>query len=396
MHKCIGILLYPSYSHILPMLKLIQLLALKHKTVFCFCQDRKYQKLIESRGGNFVYIRTNIFSDCNAGFRTPLQQLNFYFDQCVQSLDIYEKEILSRDLFLLISDNMCVHGELISKKYGIPNICFHTDFIYTQSMREQMLLQSARKNRLAEKEVSRILRAFQLKSKDGYDVLDTFYSKKRNIVFLPRLFQDCAEMLPDPQYRFVGYHDNAFHACRRKIEKKGVLIDWGDASDAILIHLYRETIRQVRELGLKVCLNTTSPAVYQWILNHIRGMPFIEAMHTYCMDIINQYKYYVTSGGMSYVREAILYKTVPIIFPQHFDHQMTARQVLKFQAGIKANSVKDCFDIYQKIQKCPHDYQCLIENLTHLKRSFCLVNTYPAIIEEVAGYDYEGLEEKKC
>lgn len=385
--KVIAVLLYSYISHILPFLKLIQNLSAHKNTVYCFCEDRRYQKLLELYDGRFVYIeapeKKRQKMDEQSMHSSPLRQLYSYFEKCLDMKKIYVKEVMSRNPCIILSDNMCLQGEFLSQQFTIPNVCFHIDFMFTQDMRKHLIYQSAKQKNAPAKAVKRLLGAFYPKNQ-GYDILNVFYSKMLNIAFLPKKFQPYHELLNDDRYLFVGYNENVFEPLKSYKEKKsGLLIDLGDLPEKLLVNLYKKCIEYVYRHDLQACINTSSLSVYKQIVNDIDGSLRLTLTNDYRPNIISQYEFYITSGGISYVREAILYETIPIIFPQHFDHQMTSYQMTRFNAGVSVHSLQECFEIYQEMLNNKKMKQNLFQNLLYLKTLFCSIQTQSTILHRM-------------
>ncbi len=372
--------IYPHISHQLPIIQLTQRLSNDTK-IYCFCPEHfigslgnrniEYISMIGYKDANTEYSGTGFFEK----IRQYKSQINDLYMQSLIIVNKYEgimNEIAPR---YIISDNMCIYARMFAEKMRIPYIYTHADYFFTIANRMDYLQSECERSGIHGQQIERIKSFFQVHG-NGKNILEYFYSDYLNICFVPSSFHPDHKVNPK-RFIFAGCDRNAMQFEIKPVD--GIYVFFEDIDNRLLQCFIFPLIQYCNEHAINLTITTAPCSIPE-------DTPTYQYLPEFSLEAIQQAKFFVQSGDLSFVREAILYHTIPICIPVHFDHLITATKLQEYGAGIYIHDKFETqiFDWSAVFE--PSNIEALEGKIRDLNSEFTRIDTYSYIsscIEEV-------------
>ncbi|MFZ5351506.1 MAG: nucleotide disphospho-sugar-binding domain-containing protein [Bacillota bacterium] len=393
---------YPYPGHIYPTLGLVKELVSRGENIIYYAKSQ-YKHVIEEAGATFRNYKAGFHYDSSHSSEDEKNRESNFHDNYITGKEklkklneisnkviaFHENEITAIKPNYIIHDTLCIWGEVIASKLGIPNISSHVDFIYTQEFRDNDIkcLLKHELNITDEKKLLKYHTKFskffdskldlfsKAKSSDDYG-LKLFYSKYLNITYIPKEFQQNAEILDDKLYKFIGYKEY----CRKDLtrfpfrklgEKPAIYITMGSTGLKECIKFYNLCFEAFKDIGVTVIIAACNKSVYYELIKNETPHNFIIKNYVPQLEILKHSGLFISHGGLTSVREALPYKVPLVIIPKHFDQVTVAQQVESFGVGIyvknESLSVAQLKEIYEKT----YCNESIMNNSKRLYALFC-------------------------
>lgn len=380
----VAFFLYPYDGHVIPLLELIHILAEQGDILYCY-SSKKYRNLIIKSGGIFRELDFNI-PDAGRIYEGDFQNISNY-KSTLKNFNQYNHKIAERYLTefaclnpdIVLADNMCLAGTFLAKRLNKVSILFHMDFIFTQKMRYQILMEKWQQSGIDIKQINRYWSIF--KSMDIY--LDDYYSPYLNFAFIPRIFQIRNNLLDPDLYKFVGYCPSIdyqkWYSCNYDMSCK-YYVDLGEAYILEYTNFYIDIIHFFMNTSETVVINVRNEKTRKLLAEYENSYDNIKIVSNMHLNLLKNAEYCITNGELFTVREAIINMVIPILVPISFDHIMTATVIEKYNAGIY---VKDFVNKRLLIDYILSEIRQdkMLKNVSFLKDVFLKFNTFKYISE---------------
>lgn len=333
----------PAHGHINPTLPLVDELVRRGETIIYYA-TAPFRAKIEAAGAIF---RDYAFSSD----LDPSRDMGGPFGLMARTLEASEQLLpgllaeLRRDTpGYLLTDSLCVWGNLVAQKLKLPTINLYSTFAMSRAVMSELQRSKAPKQPLKDTlgglhflvRYFRIARRINRQHAVKAPGLIKFFNNQQalNLVFSSREFQPAVDSF-DSRFAFVGPSVAARH--------ETVEFPWQQVGTQPLIYISMGTIFNNLAEFYRDCYQAFADQPYHVIMsigNNVDasrlGAPpanFTVRPYVPQLEVLERAALFITHGGMNSVSESLLAGVPVLVVPQAGDQFLVAQRVNALDAG---------------------------------------------------------------
>lgn len=268
----------------------------------------------------------------------------------------------------IVSDSLCFWGKLFSEKLNIPYVCSTTSFAFNEHVAKLMKRGIGEIIR-AIIGMPRINKKMELLKAKGYKVKN-FISIVQNdndtytIVYTSKEFQPMSETF-SKKYAFVGPSVLDVESEELTHERKTVYISLGTILNKNN-NFYKNCIKALKECNVDVIMSVGEKTE----ISDLGEIPanFEVKDKVDQIKVLKKSDVFLTHCGMNSVNESLYYGVPMVLFPQHSEQALVARQAVEVGAGLMLKGNKTNY-IKSAIEQVLND-DTYKENANKISKSF--------------------------
>ena len=390
-NNTIFFLTIPLYGHVFPVLDVINKVGKEGYNTYCFVNDF-FAKYIKNDNVSVICYPENVIANFNTKSSNLLENEHIsYYHLNYTSNNIEWSAISSKYLYeymyeymmkyvkkynpqVIIYDSWAKWGGLLAKKFNIHSIaievatdieeanCFYEKF-YNEVVLEEIRLDEEqgkiKKNELLEinnwNEFLEYYDKVQMYVYRKFKTLMNFNERKilpdKLFVYSTRnLYESYSNHMKNVE--FCGYDSNILSQLDLK-EKSGAYVTRGTSIDYYSQKILRNILSEIKSMDINIDITVGNDKKVMERLSaeyeHVRNIHFYNFVDQWKM--LANHEIFISHGGLSGVREAILCETPMIVYPSNYHDYQVGLAIERNNIGIM---IKD--------RKLSHGNTCEVKN----------------------------------
>lgn len=390
-NNTIFFLTIPLYGHVFPVLDVINKVGKEGYNTYCFVNDF-FAEYIKNDNVSVICYPENVIANFNTKSSNLLEDEHIsYYHLNYTSNNIEWSAISSKYLYeymydymmkyvkkynpqVIIYDSLAKWGGLLAKKFNIHSIaievatdieeanCFYEKF-YNEVVLEEIRLDEEqgkiKKNELLEinnwNEFLEYYDKVQMYVYRKFKTLMNFNERKilpdKLFVYSTRnLYESYSNHMKNVE--FCGYDSNILSQLDLK-EKSGAYVTRGTSIDYYSQNILRNILSEIKSMDINIDITVGNDKKVMERLSaeyeHVRNIHFYNFVDQWKM--LANHEIFISHGGLSGVREAILCETPMIVYPSNYHDYQVGLAIERNNIGIM---IKD--------RKLSHGNTCEVKN----------------------------------
>ncbi len=333
----------PAHGHINPTLPLVAELVRRGETVIYYA-TAPFRAKIEATGAIFRDYAFTTDLDPSKDMGGPFGLMARTIEASEQLLPRLLADLRSAQPAYLLTDSLCVWGNLVAQKLQLPTINLYSTFALSRQVLRELQRSSGPKPPLKDtlgglhflvryyQIARRINRQYAVKTPG---LIKFFVNQQAfNLVFTSRDFQPAVASF-DERFAFVGPSVAARH--------EQVEFPWDQLGDQLLIYISMGTIFNNVADFYRDCYAAFADRPYHVVMaigtsvdERTLGTPppnFTVRRYVPQLEVLERAALFITHGGMNSVSEALLEGVPVLVVPQIGDQFFVAQQVAALNVG---------------------------------------------------------------